>query len=222
MISSISKQSVILLHGLAANRLAMFRLACSLAAHGYHVANWGYASIRNPIESQVVEFRKRLERFLDRDPYDAVHLVTHSMGGIIVRRAFSLGRPANLGRLVMLGPPNAGSHVARTLARPLGRLCPPLIDLSDSADSYVNRLVEPEGLDLGIIAAAYDRVVKLESTFLPCQRDHIVLPGHHGTLPWRRETVRQVLHYLQYGRFRHEMVQSTQETVEGALHAVQP
>ena len=95
------------------------------------------------------------------------------------------------------------SSVARVLAPRLGRFCPPLHELSDAPDSYVNRLGEPKDVDVGIVAAAADRVVKLESTFLSRQLDHIVLPGHHGTLPWRRDAAEQVIHFLRYGRFQH-------------------
>jgi hypothetical protein len=36
---------------------------------------------------------------------------------------------------------------------------------------------------------------------LECQRDHIVVPGHHGMLPWRRDTAWHVIHFLRTGRF---------------------
>ena len=101
----------------------------------------------------------------------------------------------------MLGPPNSGSHVARRLANTLGRICPPLRELSDDAESYVSRLEEPAEVELGVIAAESDRVVKLPSTFLQSQSDHIVLPGQHGTLPWRRDTCQQVAHFLRHGHF---------------------
>lgn len=201
MISRPPSEAVVLLHGLGANRFVMTRLATYLDAQGYRVANWGYRSIRDSIESHAQVFQKRISDFLSHHRCDRLHVVTHSMGGIVARRAFSIGRPGNLGRFVMLGPPNSGSHIARRLAASLGRFCPPLHELSDAADSYVNRLDQPTGIDLGIIAAELDRVVKLTSTFLECQRDHIVLPGHHGMLPWRRDTAKQVEHFLRYGQF---------------------
>ncbi len=76
----------------------------------------------------------------------------------------------------MLGPPNSGSHIARRLAASLGRFCPPLHELSDAPDSYVNRLDQPTGIDLGIIAAESDRVVKLTSTFLECRETTLSSP----------------------------------------------
>ena len=201
MISQMTFEAVVLLHGLAANRLAMVRLAKLLASDGFHVENWGYRSIRRSIEWHAQKFSRRLREFEASQRHDRVHIVTHSMGGIIVRRALRIDRPANLGRFVMLGPPNSGSHVARRLANTLGKICPPLRELSDDAESYVNRLDEPNDVDIGIIAAESDRVVKLSSTFLKNQSDHIVLPGHHGVLPWRRDTSEQVVHFLRNGQF---------------------
>jgi pimeloyl-ACP methyl ester carboxylesterase len=201
MISQMTSEAVVLLHGLAANRLAMFRLAKHLSTQLFHVENWGYPSLRRSIEWHAHAFSERLREFERSQTLDRVHIVTHSMGGIIARRALSIDRPASLGRFVMLGPPNSGSHVARRLANTLGRICPPLRELSDDAESYVNRLGEPNDVDLGIIAAEFDRVVKLPSTFLKNQSDHIVLPGHHGVLPWRRDTSEQVVYFLRNGQF---------------------
>ncbi len=204
MIRYSSKEAVVLLHGLAAHRFVMVRLARHLRGNGFWTENWGYRSIRPTIEFNSLWFKSRFNDFVSRTCFDRVHLVTHSMGSIIARRALDLERPHNLGRFVMLGPPNSGSHVARRLSAHLSRLCPPLRELSDLPDSYVNRLNKPAGIELGIIAAESDRVVRLNSTFLDCQRDHIVLPGHHGTLLWRRDTSEQVIHFLQKGRFRHD------------------
>jgi len=203
MIRPAKSEVVVLLHGLGAHRLVMVRLSHYLKAHGYQAANWGYRSIRDSIESHAMAFQQQLGELMSQQPYRRIHVVAHSMGSIIARRALGLARPAKLGRFVMLGPPNAGSHVARRLAPALGGLCPPLRELSDLPESYVNRLGELPGVELGVIAAAADRVVKLDSTSLACQRDHIVLPGHHGMLPWRRDTAEQTVHFLKHGRFNH-------------------
>ena len=203
MIRQSRKEAVVLLHGLAANRLVMTRLSRFLQDRGYQVENWGYRSTRGSIESHARDVYSALSKFVSESEYEAVHFVTHSLGGIVARRALELFRPPNLGRMVMLGPPNHGSHVARQLAKPLGRFCYALRQLSDAPGSYVNELAEPDGLDVGVVAAAEDRVVRLASTMLSCQRDHIVLPGHHGMLPWRRNTADQVVHFLEYGSFDH-------------------
>lgn len=194
-------ESIFLLHGLAAHRIVMARLTSYLKRQGYHAKNWGYSSLRSPIRSHADSLRRDLLERNNDPSVERIHLVTHSMGSIIARCALLDGPPTKLARIVMLGPPNHGSHVARALSRPLGWFCPPLKELSDVGDSFVNRLNEPSGLEIGVIAAAEDLVVPRDSTHLRCQREHIVLPGHHGVLPWRRETAEHVHSFLQTGAF---------------------
>jgi hypothetical protein len=57
-------------------------------------------------------------------------------------------------------------------------------------------------VELGVIAARYDLLVREASTRLGCERDHIVVSGLHASLLWRRETAEQVRHFLQHGAFR--------------------
>jgi len=64
------------------------------------------------------------------------------------------------------------------------------MELCSHPDSYVNRLAPAADLDGGVIAASWDHVVSLASTYLPGQRDHLVLRGLH-TLPLRRHTRRK-------------------------------
>jgi pimeloyl-ACP methyl ester carboxylesterase len=180
----------------------MSPLARSLHRSGYSVKNWGYPSVRRSIRQHAQSLRHLLDSF-DNPTISRIHLVTHSMGGIVARCAMNGGQLPKIGRIVMLAPPNAGSQVARWLAPCLGRICRPLNELSDRPDSFVNRLGFSSGVDVGVISAANDAVVTLRSTQLTGQRDHIVLPGRHGTLPLRGDTARQVCSFLAFGRFEH-------------------
>ena len=126
------------------------------------------------------------------------------MGGIIGRLALAEHLPRNFGRFVMIAPPNRGSHVAAQLAPYLGRICPPLIQLTDQTTSYVCSLPLPQVPDLGIIAADTDFLVHEPNTRLGCEHDHIILPGLHSSLLWRQETAEQVRHFLEHGHFRRQ------------------
>ncbi|MEM8680155.1 MAG: alpha/beta fold hydrolase [Planctomycetota bacterium] len=196
-----SSDLVILLHGLAAHRMMMGHLAQSMVGANYRVLNWGYRSITQPIETLAKSFAARLQS-LQTSP-TRIHIVAHSMGSIIARRALQLqhGAPLGFGRFVMLAPPNAGSPVAHRLADKLGWLCPPLRELSDFPESYVNQLDPSAPVETGIIAAGLDRVVRLHSTYLSGAKDHIVLPSHHTALLWREDTADQTLHFLRHGQF---------------------
>jgi pimeloyl-ACP methyl ester carboxylesterase len=195
------KDTVILVHGLAAPPLVMTPLARSLEKHFAEVVNWAYPSLWSRIERHGLALAQLL-RQADKSGRGRIHLITHSMGGIIARVALAEYMPRRLGRLVMIAPPNRGSHVARRLAPFLGRICPPLVQLTDHDASFVCQLAKPAIRDLGIIAADGDFMVLEPNTRLGCEADHIVLPGLHSSLLWRTETAEQARHFIEYGRFK--------------------
>jgi pimeloyl-ACP methyl ester carboxylesterase len=197
-----TKEAVVLVHGLAAKRVVMAILRGKLARVYGEVINWGYPSLWSPIQRHGRELVRLLER-LDGERYERIHLVTHSMGGIVARLALAEFVPERLGRFVMIAPPNGGSHIASRVAPYLGRLCPPLAQLADHEASFVRTLPLPRAPEVGIIAARTDFLVREPCTHLGCERDHIVVPGLHSTLLWRRETADQVRHFLTHGCFRH-------------------
>jgi pimeloyl-ACP methyl ester carboxylesterase len=192
----------VLVHGLLANPIIMESLARWLKPQFHRVVNWGYSSLWSPIERHARKLAELLHQ-LDGE-CERIHLVTHSMGGIIARVALADFLPSRFGRLVMIAPPNRGSHIARRLAPYLGMICPPLLQLTDHNESFVCSLPPPAIDELGIIAAKTDFLVLEPSTRLGCERDYIVLPGLHSSLLWRQETARQVHHFLAHGRFLHE------------------
>ncbi|HEX5106004.1 MAG TPA: alpha/beta hydrolase [Pirellulaceae bacterium] len=191
---------MVLVHGLAANRTIMAPLGRALRRHFPQVTNWGYQSLWYPIERHGRELARRL-RDIDRNAKGRVHLVTHSMGGIIGRLALADYVPTNFGRFLMIAPPNRGSRVARWLAPLLGRIFPPLVQLTDASDSFVCSLPRPAIAELGVIAARGDFLVCEPSTRLGCETDHIILPGLHSSLLWSKATARQTSHFLKHGRF---------------------
>jgi pimeloyl-ACP methyl ester carboxylesterase len=195
------REAVILIHGLAAHPLMMSLLARRLQPSFARVVNWGYRSIWSPVEQFSEQFESVL-RSVDDDPaIDKLHLVTHSMGGIVTRLTLERYQPRKLGRMVMVAPPNAGSRVAAKLSPWLGRICPPLTQLTDDTTSFVCTLPHPERLEVGVIAASFDYVVSEPSTHLKCECDHIVLPGLHSSVLWTKETAEQVRRFLLDGHF---------------------
>jgi pimeloyl-ACP methyl ester carboxylesterase len=201
---SAERHVVVLVHGLLATTVVMRSLAHSLSGVFSGVVNWGYQSLWSPIERHGRQLADVLRRLDEEDAHDQIHLVTHSMGGIIGRIALAEYTPLRFGRFVMIAPPNRGSHVAARLAPYLGRICPPLVQLTDGSESFVCSLPPPAVAELGIIAAEGDFLVLEPNTRLGCESDHIVLPGLHSSLLWRRETAEQVRHFLEHGRFKRE------------------
>jgi pimeloyl-ACP methyl ester carboxylesterase len=196
-----TKSAVVLVHGLAAHRVVMSPLERHLKPRFTQVTNWGYSSLWSRIERHGEALARLLGEMETAAGIEQVHLVTHSMGGIIARVALAEKMPSKLGRMVMLAPPNGGSHVARWLSPVLGLICPPLVQLSDHDKSYVAGLPKLDGVHVGVVAAAADELVCEKSTHLPNEADHITLPGFHSSILWFDETARQVAHFLEQGRF---------------------
>lgn len=212
-------EAVILVHGLAAGRAVLKPLERSIQRQGYSTLNWGYPSIRGDIQSLGQRLADELQKHEEDVQLDRFHLVTHSMGSILARVALTQRKFARLGRVVMLGPPHGGSRVAANLARVLGRLCPPLAQLADSPDSFVNNLAEPDDCEIGIIAATYDRVIRVEHTCLSNQADHVVVDAGHTSMLFRQEVAGLTLNFLKHGRFAQD--RATQHRMSWDMQAGQ-
>src|SRR5207245_2058137 len=148
-----TKETVVLLHGLGRSPRSMRRLETALARSGYRVVNVNYPAGKMPIETIADLLDARLAdcRGADRARVD---FVTHSYGGIVLRYYLATRPFPNLGRVVMLGPPSAGSELADLLRRiPLVRSVagPARLSLGTGPDSLPARL-GPVHFELGIIA----------------------------------------------------------------------
>jgi pimeloyl-ACP methyl ester carboxylesterase len=180
----------------------MFRyLEPRLRASGFQTLNWGYRSVRGDIPDAARGLQQTLRALEKACHFDRVHLVAHSMGAIIARTMLLQTECRTLGRIVMLGPPNCGSRVAARLAPFLGWFCRPLVQLSDHQHSFVRQLPEPEGCEIGIVAAARDRVVDIASTCMQRQKAHIVVDAGHNGMLFRHDVSRLVANFLQTGDF---------------------
>jgi hypothetical protein len=124
------------------------------------------------------------------------------MGAIVVRAALSEGAVTNLGRIVLLAPPNRGTPVARLAAPLFGRICRGIADLSDRADSTACRLPAECSKDVGILAARFDLLVPVSHTHLAGESDHRVLNASHNSLLLSPAPARLAANFLKTGQFR--------------------
>lgn len=197
-------ECIFLTHGYGAHWFVMSPMARQLRRLGYQVVNWGYRSMWYGVEHHAEKMQAKLQG-LDSSNYDRLHIVAHSMGNVITRLALQQECPAKLGRIVMLCPPNHGSHVATLYSPLVGWLSPSLRDIRDTQDSLVNQLDETVAcpVDVGIVQATSDFVVKPQSTRLACAKDYLMLNGFHSSVITKRNTSHQVHHFLQNGSFQH-------------------
>ncbi|GAB5402466.1 MAG: alpha/beta fold hydrolase [Aureliella sp.] len=192
---------VVLLHGLFATTRSMQKASQRLAAQGFDVVNWGYPTFLRSIEAHCEQLSSTLARLQNDSSVRSVNFLTHSMGGILARYVIQQGSADKIRRMVMLAPPNAGSHLTRVSLGPFRKLLPAISELTESPDGLPSTLRELRGVEVGVIAAARDLIVKVQNTILPEQRDHRIVEGSHFALPKMEQVLDLSLRFLCSGTF---------------------
>ncbi len=217
-VSSYANECVVLLHGLARSDSSMKKMEKRLNKEGYHVINVSYPSTKASID---VLAKEAIDRGLQSCHKDSkVHFVTHSLGGILLRYYLEENTIENLGRVVMLGPPNQGSEVVDILdGLPVFKWIngPAGMQLGTGENSVPKKLSDAD-FDLGIIAGnrsinwmnsmmlpgADDGKVAVEKTRLEGMNDHIIMNVSHPFIMKNNKVIQQVIHYLKHGKFKRE------------------
>ncbi|MEX2470031.1 MAG: hypothetical protein WD396_09770, partial [Pseudohongiellaceae bacterium] len=174
-----SGECVVLLHGLARVSNSMGELERKLGHSGYSVANISYPSTREPLDVLANDAVGRGLEACRQTGAEVIHFVTHSLGGILLRYYHQSQGIAELGRVVMLGPPNQGSELVDGLdgVPGFGILGPTGRALGTEPED-IPRQLGPVAFELGVIAGdvnlnplslflidgANDSVVSVEST----------------------------------------------------------
>ena len=195
---------VVLLHGLVRTRNSMNVMEKHLQNQGFTTVNFGYASSRKQVNEHAVALRSVIEGLGDQ--VTDIYFVAHSLGNIVIRKYLhdttnpqtNRNGDPRIRRIVMLGPPNQGSKVARTfknsylfqtiagksgdqLARDWEKLSKQLttptaefgiIAGGQQNENYSNFLLE--GKD--------DYTVSVDETKLVGASDFLVHPLLHGTM----------------------------------------
>jgi triacylglycerol lipase len=211
--TALADEVVVLLHGIANVPLSMRYLEERLEKEGFKVFNLGYPSTVMPIGQAADMVR---EKVLALGPEVTVHFVAHSMGNIVVRSMLREKLP-NLGKIVMIAPPNQGSLAAEWLEDldlyqwifgPAGQ------ELSADRKGFFQSLPIPP-CPFGIIAGGLgteegfnpflpgddDGTLMVKETRLAGAADFILIKSTHTMILFNPETAEQVVYFLKYGKF---------------------
>lgn len=204
------REAVVLVHGLWMHGLVFGLQRRRLARLGYRALSFSYPSVRAGLAGNA----RALSGFVAAIDAQVVHLVGHSLGGLVILRMLADRPDKRIGRVVLLGSPCGGSHCARVLQGiPLLRAL-----VGQSLADWLAQpcLPAPAGLEIGVLAGdsgvgvgrlipglarPNDGVVSLAESRLDTASDSIVLPVGHSQMLVSAACLEQVAAFLRTGRF---------------------
>lgn len=209
---------VVLLHGLARTSMSMNRMERALVDEGFETANVDYPSREHAIEelAQIV-VTEGLETCRSYEGGGRVHFVTHSLGGILLRHYVASHEIANLGRVVMLGPPNQGSAAVDELGELPGFdwLNGPAGRQLGKGENSVPLKLGPANFELGVIAGNRsidpitsavltnpdDGRVSVDDTKVEGMDDFVVVAHSHAFMMRMHDPIQLTIRFLHTGSF---------------------
>ncbi|MDE1152011.1 MAG: alpha/beta fold hydrolase [Micavibrio sp.] len=214
-------RAVIVLHGIAMNRMWMAGMARHLRGKHYTVYDISYPSREKTFDQLVDDHITPVVKEAFEKSGQPVDFVVHSMGGLLVRYYAQKYGAAKIGRVVMIGTPNRGSEVADFLRR-----FPPFEwyfgvagqTLGTTADD-IHAKLPPVPFECGIIAGrnhyfhfptSYivdiprpnDGLVSIDSTKVDGMKDHVVIFGDHSLMVWMPGVWKLASQFLGTGSFK--------------------
>jgi pimeloyl-ACP methyl ester carboxylesterase len=204
--------SVVTVHGLWMRGTAMAALRNRLTPRGFELHHFSYPSVAGTLASCV----DALAEYIAGVGGDTVHLVGHSLGGVLICAMLENRLPPGLGRVVCLGAPLRGSRSAARLARlPGGRRligrCLAEVNACGGFKAWragievgciAGRIPLGVGRLLGPFPEPNDGTVAVDETVIAGLSDHMVLPVSHVALLWSTQVASQTAHFLEHGRFQ--------------------
>jgi len=205
---------VVLVHGLWMHGFVFGVLRHRLERDfGFEVSAFSYPTLHGDIERVVSD----LAAFAARAPGDGpVHLVGHSLGGLLVYRVLERFPQDVFGNAVVLGSPLRGSKAARgasewPVLRPL--LGPHVLaEVAPDPErrwhgrNRIGAIAGSLRVGTGQFFAHFDEdndgTIGVSETLIPGLSDHLVVPHSHIGMLFAEDVAAQVARFLLEGRFR--------------------
>lgn len=181
----------------------------------YRAHLFSYPSIRGSLDENA----RSLAGYLGENGFDRVHLIGHSLGGVVALRMLALEPGAPVDRIVCLGSPLCGSRAASHLNQKdwgntiLGRSVTGGV-VDEAANQWARDVCATR--DVGVIAGTVpvgvgrllttfdednDGTVSVSETRLPGVKDHLCMPVNHKGLVLSRNVIDQAAAFLRRGEF---------------------
>lgn len=190
-----ARTPVLLVHGLVDNRSVFALMRRGLRRRGFaQVCTWNYSPLLGDVALGARDLGEHVERICAQTGHDRVHLVGHSLGGLIARHYVQLqGGGRRVESLTTLGTPHEGSVLAHLLPTPMVRQLRP-------GSALLQELAAPAPRWDTRTTAVYS---DLDQLVLPTRNgrcDHpdlrarnvLVRGVGHMTLPYHRRVVDEV------------------------------
>lgn len=186
---------ILLIHGIIDNRAVFTMLRRQLVKRGFsRVMTMNYSVLTADVRDAAAQLGRVVERIVEETGYDRIHIVGHSLGGLVARYYVQrLGGDKHVHTLVTLGAPHGGTNAARLVPQKLVRQLRPGSDV-------INELAEPApGCETRFVAywSDLDQIIIPKSS---ARMDHpdlharnVLLRGvGHLSLPIDRRVVHEI------------------------------
>ena len=192
------------------NGLESHWLRQRLEARGFSPRAFTYHSLHANLPEVVAALEEQIRAL---EP--PVHLVGHSLGGVMLLALFERVGDLPEGRVVLLGSPVTGSQAATAVSRwPIGPVVLGRLALQELVGERRRSWAQPR--DLGVIAGSLsagmgrfvsdlpepnDGTVAVEETRISGMREHLVLPVTHTGMMLSSEVADRTASFLESGQF---------------------
>lgn len=211
------KECVVLVHGLWRSGFAMRSIASNLEDNGYQTVSVDYPSTQSKIPELVQGYLLTSYEECKQTGAKKIHLVSHSMGGILIRQFLQNHSLPKGSKVVMLSPPNQGSELSEKFGSSWWYqwvVGPAGVSLSNTQQGIISKL---DAIDepVGIIAAyrdwsvwpnswlpqPNDGTVSVESMKLAEMDDFILVNSGHAMMRFSDLVQSQIRQFLAVGEF---------------------
>lgn len=207
------REAVVFVHGIWMTGFEMSLLRRRVKKAGYDTYLFHYHSLRGTPHANAV----KLDKYLRTIKADTIHLVAHSLGGIVLMHLLASFPKQKPGRVVMLGTPAKGSQVAKQLSQhPLFHF---LLGAAVEQGLLGDVPVWPVARELGLVVGTRrlgigvlftggklqqpnDGTVALSETEIPQATDLMMVEDSHFTMLADKNVAQAVVNFLHYGRFK--------------------